>query len=195
MAASGITYSDEVLPPARTLIARANLSHRWDEAAKMIPKARYFWSPFIEFGLADLVRMRMSRFERSLIRLCRGCRRERFCLSPRSHRARPSTTAWQRRPTGSEKLRKKLAADVEIGHESFCLDHLGIAMCRMSLLRPIRGFGVPDRGMSKSKGTQSLTVAVLKARFSRERANFVCGASPNDSRPDRHFRALHDGRG
>jgi hypothetical protein len=44
MAASGITYSDEVLPPARTLIAlyRANLSHRRDEAAKMIPKARYF---------------------------------------------------------------------------------------------------------------------------------------------------------
>lgn len=120
MAASGITYSDEVLPPARTLIARANLSHRWDEAAKMIPKARYFWSPFIEFGLADLVRMRMSRFERSLIRLCRGCRRERFCLSPRSHRSRPSTTVGE----ASDGLREiaaeqKLAADVEIGHESF----------------------------------------------------------------------------
>lgn len=136
MAASGITYSDEVLPPARTLIARANLSHRWDEAAKMIPKARYFWSPFIEFGLADLVRMRMSRFERSLIRLCRGCRRERFCLSPRSHRARPSTTAWQRRPTGSEK--QKLAADVEIGHarNSYVPDEFASADPRFWSSRP-----------------------------------------------------------
>src|ERR1700693_4273824 len=71
MAASGIPYSDEVLPPARTLIAlyRANLSHRWDEAAKMIPKARYFLvsvyriRPGAQSGFADLVKMRTSRFE------------------------------------------------------------------------------------------------------------------------------------
>jgi hypothetical protein len=101
------------------------------------------------------------------------------------------------RPTGSEKLRpnKNWRLTWKLATKVSCFGSiLGIAMCRMSLLRPIRGFGVLDRRMSQRKGTHSLTVAVLKARFSRERANFVCGASPNDSRPDRHFRALHDGR-
>src|SRR5258707_10921331 len=41
---AGVPYSDEVLPPSLTLIAlyRSNLSHRWDDAAKSLAKARYF---------------------------------------------------------------------------------------------------------------------------------------------------------
>jgi hypothetical protein len=71
MMSTGVPYSDDVLPPARTLIAlyRANLSHRWDEAAKIIPKARYFLvsiyriRPGAQTSFADLVKMRTSRFE------------------------------------------------------------------------------------------------------------------------------------
>ncbi len=68
---SGVPYSDEILPPSTTLIAiyRDSLSHRWDEAVKIMQKARYFMltiyriRPGTEAGFAALMKMRGSHYE------------------------------------------------------------------------------------------------------------------------------------
>jgi hypothetical protein len=68
---SGPTYSDEILPASTTLIAiyRDSLSHRWDEAVKIMQRARYFMltiyriRPGTETGFATLMKMRRSHYE------------------------------------------------------------------------------------------------------------------------------------
>jgi hypothetical protein len=136
MVAYGIPYSDEVLPPARTLIAlyRANLSHRWDEAAKMIPKARYFLvsvyriRPGAQSGFADLVKMRTSRFEsinfdqpEIAYQIMSGMPSGTFLFITPLASLTTFDDGLAKTPDGLREIaaEQKLAADVEIGHESF----------------------------------------------------------------------------
>jgi hypothetical protein len=136
MAATGIPYSDDVLPPARTLIAlyRPNLSHRWDEAAKMIPRARYFLvsiyriRPGAQAGFADLVRMRTSRFENInfdqpeiAYQIVSGMPSGTFLFITPLASLRTFDDGLAKTPDGLKEVgsEQKLAAEVEIGHESF----------------------------------------------------------------------------
>jgi len=136
MVSTGVPYSDDVLPPARTLIAlyRANLSHRWDEAAKVIPKARYFLvsiyriRPGAQSGFADLVRMRTSRFEsinfdqpEIAFQIISGMPSGTFLFITPLVSLTTFDDGVAKTPDGLKEIgaEQKLAAEVEIGHESF----------------------------------------------------------------------------
>jgi hypothetical protein len=136
MAAVGVPYSDDVVPPARTLIAlyRPNLSHRWDEAAKMIPKARYFLvsiyriRPGAQAGFADLVRMRTSRFEsinfdqpEIAYQIISGMPSGTFLFITPLASLATFDDGLAKTPDGLKEIgaEQKLAAEVEMGHESF----------------------------------------------------------------------------
>jgi hypothetical protein len=137
MASSGaVPYSDDVLPPARTLIAlyRANLSHRWDEAAKIIPKARYFLvsiyriRPGAQAGFADLTRMRTSRFEsinfdqpEIAYQIMSGMPSGTFLFITPLASLATFDEGLAKTPDGLREIaaEQKLAAEVEIGHETF----------------------------------------------------------------------------
>jgi hypothetical protein len=137
LASSGaVPYSDDVLPPARTLIAlyRANLSHRWDEAAKIIPKARYFLvsiyriRPGAQVGFADLTRMRTSRFEsinfdqpEIAYQIMSGMPSGTFLFITPLASLATFDDGLAKTPDGLREVaaEQKLAAEVEIGHETF----------------------------------------------------------------------------
>ena len=136
MMSTGVPYSDDVLPPARTLIAlyRANLSHRWDEAAKIIPKARYFLvsiyriRPGAQTGFADLVKMRTSRFEsinfdqpEIAYQIMSGMPSGTFLFITPLASLATFDDGLAKTPDGIREIaaEQKLAAEVEIGHESF----------------------------------------------------------------------------
>ena len=136
MVSTGVPYSDDVLPPARTLIAlyRTNLSHRWDEAAKIIPKARYFLvsiyriRPGAQTGFADLVRMRTSRFEsinfdqpEIAYQIMSGMPSGTFLFITPLVSLATFDDGLAKTPDGIREIaaEQKLAAEVEIGHESF----------------------------------------------------------------------------
>jgi hypothetical protein len=136
MAATGVPYSDDVIPPARTLIAlyRRNLSHRWDEAAKIIPRARYFLvsiyriRPGAQAGFADLVRMRTSRFEsinfdqpEIVYQIMSGMPSGTFLFITPLASLATFDDGLAKTPDGLREIgaEQKLAAEVEIGHESF----------------------------------------------------------------------------
>jgi hypothetical protein len=136
MVSTGVPYSDDVLPPARTLIAlyRANLSHRWDEAAKIIPKARYFLvsiyriRPGAQTGFADLVKMRTSRFEsinfdqpEIAYQIMSGMPSGTFLFITPLASLATFDDGLAKTPDGIREIaaEQKLAAEVEIGHESF----------------------------------------------------------------------------
>jgi hypothetical protein len=136
MVSAGVPYSDDVLPPARTLIAlyRANLSHRWDEAAKIIPKARYFLvsiyriRPGAQTSFADLVKMRTSRFEsinfdqpEIAYQIMSGMPSGTFLFITPLVSLATFDDGLAKTPDGIKEIaaEQKLAAEVEIGHESF----------------------------------------------------------------------------
>ena len=136
MMSTGVPYSDDVLPPARTLIAlyRANLSHRWDEAAKIIPKARYFLvsiyriRPGAQTSFADLVKMRTSRFEsinfdqpEIAYQIMSGMPSGTFLFITPLVSLATFDDGLAKTPDGIKEIaaEQKLAAEVEIGHESF----------------------------------------------------------------------------
>src|SRR5580692_9464746 len=136
MGSTGVLYSDDVLPPARTLIAlyRANLSHRWDEAAKIIPKARYFLvsiyriRPGAQVGFADLTRMRTSRFEsinfdqpEIAYQIMSGMPSGTFLFITPLASLATFDEGLAKTPDGLREVaaEQKLAAEVEIGHETF----------------------------------------------------------------------------
>jgi hypothetical protein len=136
MMSTGVPYSDDVLPPARTLIAlyRANLSHRWDEAAKIIPKARYFLvsiyriRPGAQTSFADLVKMRTSRFEsinfdqpEIAYQIMSGMPSGTFLFITPLVSLATFDDGLAKTPDGIREIaaEQKLAAEVEIGHESF----------------------------------------------------------------------------
>ena len=136
MMSTGVPYSDDVLPPARTLIAlyRANLSHRWDEAAKIIPKARYFLvsiyriRPGAQTSFADLVKMRTSRFEsinfdqpEIAYQIMSGMPSGTFLFITPLASLATFDDGLAKTPDGIREIaaEQKLAAEVEIGHESF----------------------------------------------------------------------------
>ena len=136
MMSTGVPYSDDVLPPARTLIAlyRANLSHRWDEAAKIIPKARYFLvsiyriRPGAQTSFADLVKMRTSRFEsinfdqpELAYQIMSGMPSGTFLFITPLVSLATFDDGLAKTPDGIKEIaaEQKLAAEVEIGHESF----------------------------------------------------------------------------
>lgn len=137
MASSGaVPYSDDVLPPARSLIAlyRANLSHRWDEASKMIPRARYFLvsiyriRPGAQAGFADLTRMRTSRFEsinfdqpEIAYQIMSGMPSGTFLFITPLASLSTFDEGLAKTPDGLREIaaEQKLAAEVEIGHETF----------------------------------------------------------------------------
>jgi hypothetical protein len=137
IARSGVPYSDDVLPPSLTLIAlyRPNLSHRWDEAAKSMPKARYFLvsiyriRPGAQTGFADLVRMRRSRFEsinfdqpEMAYQIMAGAPSGTFMFITPLASLKTFDEGLAKTPDGPREggtAEQKLAAEVEIGHESF----------------------------------------------------------------------------
>ncbi len=137
MSSSGPTpYSDDVLPPARTMIAlyRPNLSHRWDEAAKLIPKARYFLisiyriRPGAQTGFADLTRLRTSRFEsinfdqpEIAYQIMSGMPSGTFLFITPLASLATFDDGLAKTPDGLREIaaEQKLAAEVEIGHETF----------------------------------------------------------------------------
>ncbi len=137
MPRSGVPYSDEVLPPSVTLLAlyRPNLSHRWDEAVKSIPKARYFLifiyriRPGAHMGFADLVRIRRSRFEsinfdqpEIAYQIMSGAPSGTFMFITPLATLKTFDEGLAKTPDGPREgggAEQKLAADVEIGHESF----------------------------------------------------------------------------
>lgn len=136
MVSTGVPYSDDVLPAARTLIAlyRANLSHRWDEAAKIIPKARYFLvsiyriRPGAQTSFADLVKMRTSRFEsinfdkpEIAYQIMSGMPSGTFLFITPLVSLATFDDGLAKTPDGVREVaaEQKLAAEVEIGHESF----------------------------------------------------------------------------
>ena len=136
-------YSDDVLPASRIWIAlyRPNLSHRSDEATKMLPKARYFLfslyriRPGGEAGFIDLIRQRRTRFESLNIdrpeiayQILSGAPAGTYLfLSPLTS-LRTLDDALAKSPGYSESYREtsaaaaqRSAADIEIGHENFLL--------------------------------------------------------------------------
>jgi hypothetical protein len=136
MVSTGVLYSDDVLPPARTLIAlyRPNLSHRWDEATKIIPKARYFLvsiyriRPGAQTSFADLVKMRTSRFEsinfdqpEVAYQIMSGMPSGTFLFITPLASLATFDDGLAKTPDGLREIaaEQKLAAEVEIGHESF----------------------------------------------------------------------------
>jgi hypothetical protein len=135
MVSTGVPYSDDVLPPARSLVAlyRANLSHRWDEAAKMIPKARYFLvsiyriRPGAQSGFTDLVKMRTSRFEsinfdqpEIAYQIMSGMTSGTFLFITPLASLTTFDDGLAKTPDGLREIaaEQKLAAEVEISHES-----------------------------------------------------------------------------
>ena len=135
MVSTGAPYSDDVLPPARTLIAlyRPNLSHRWDEATKIIPKARYFLvsiyriRPGAQTSFADLVKMRTSRFEsinfdqpEIAYQIMSGMPSGMFLFITPLVSLATFDDGLAKTPDGIREIaaEQKLAAEVEIGHEA-----------------------------------------------------------------------------
>jgi hypothetical protein len=135
MVSSGVPYSDDILPPARSFIAlyRPNLSHRWDEAAKIIPKARYFLvsvyriRPGTQAGFADLTRLRTSRFEsinfdqpEIAYQVMSGMPSGTFLFITPLVSLQTFDDGLAKTPEGLREIaaEQKLAAEVEIGHES-----------------------------------------------------------------------------
>jgi hypothetical protein len=134
---SGVPYSDEVLPPSLTLIAlyRPNLSHRWDEADKNLAKARYFLisiykiRPGAQAGFADLVRIRRSRFEsinfdqpELAYQIMSGAPSGMFMFITPLASLKTFDDGVAKTPDGPREggaAEQKLAAEVEMGHESF----------------------------------------------------------------------------
>lgn len=136
MVSSATPYSDDVLPPARSFIAlyRPNLSHRWDEAAKIMPKARYLLvsvyriRPGAQTGFADLVRLRTSRFEsinfdqpEIAYQVMSGMPSGTFLFITPLASLQTFDDGLAKTPEGLREIaaEQKLAAEVEIGHESF----------------------------------------------------------------------------
>jgi hypothetical protein len=133
---TGVPYSDDVLPPSTTLIAlyRPNLSHRSDEAAKSMPKARYFLlsiyriRPGTQAGFFDLVRMRRSHFEsinldqpEMAYQVMAGAPSGTFIFITPLASLKTFDDGLARTPEGYREVaaEQKLTADVEIGHEYF----------------------------------------------------------------------------
>jgi hypothetical protein len=136
MVSTGVPYSDDVLPPARILIAqyRANLSHRWDEASKMISTARYLLvsiyriRPGTEAGFVDLVGTIKSRFEsinfdqpQIAYQILSGAPSGTFLFITPLASLAIFDDGVAKTPNGFRvsAAEQKLAAEVEIGHENF----------------------------------------------------------------------------
>jgi len=136
MPRSGIPYSDEVLPASQTLLGlyRPHLSHRWDEAEKSLPKARYFLVTVYrvrsggQTGFADLTRIRRSRFESMnfdqpeiAYQIMSGAPSGTFLFITPLVSMKTFDDGLAKTPDGPREssAEQKLAAEVEIGHESF----------------------------------------------------------------------------
>ncbi len=136
MQRSGVPYSDDVLPASQTLLGlyRPHLSHRWDEAEKSMPKARYFLvsiyrvRPGGQAGFADLMRIRRSRFESMnfdqpeiAYQIMSGAPSGTFLIITPLVSMKTFDDGLAKTPEGPREssAEQKLAAEVEIGHESF----------------------------------------------------------------------------
>jgi len=135
MVSSGEPFSDSVLTPARSFVAlyRAGFSHRWDEAAKLIPKARYLLVTVYRIrpggfsGFAELTRLRTSRFEsinfdqpEIAYQVMSGMPSGTFLFITPLVSLQTFDDGLAKTPDGLREIgaEPKLAADVEIGHES-----------------------------------------------------------------------------
>jgi len=135
MAASGVPYSDEVVPPAGTLIGlyRPVLSHRWEEAIKSFPKARYLLvsiyriRPGGQAGFADLMHIRRLRFEsinfdqpEIAYQVVSGAPSGTFLILTPLASLKTFDDGLTKSAEGTREIlqEQKLAAEVEIGHES-----------------------------------------------------------------------------
>jgi hypothetical protein len=137
MISSGVSYSDDVLPATTTLIAlyRGDLSHRADEAAKNMPKARYFLvslyriRPGAQTGFGDLIRIQRAHYESINLdqpvlayQVMSGTPSGSFLFLTPLASLKTFDDALVKTPEGPRDpgaAEQKLAADVEIGHEYF----------------------------------------------------------------------------
>ena len=134
---TGVPYSDDVLPPSRTLIAlyRPGLSHRAEEAVRATQKARYLMitiyriRPGKEAGFADLVRIRRFHYENInfdqpelAYQVIAGAPAGTYALVMPLASLKTFDEGLNRAPDGPRAAgpnEQNLAGDVEIAHENF----------------------------------------------------------------------------
>ena len=134
---TGVPYSDDVLPPSRTLIAlyRPGLSHRAEEAVRATQKARYLMisiyriRPGKEAGFAELVRLRRFHYENInfdqpelAYQVVAGAPSGTYALVIPLASLKILDEGLNRAPEGPRDAgpnEQKLAGEAEIAHENF----------------------------------------------------------------------------